>query len=254
MAYRVAILLFHKPISLSASERFQTSLYNSYGRYAPGHKPFRHVFHNLHKRSAGRFQGYICVYADDPLIARSARNNDMIVASSQPEVHKVIAWSDKSRLTLNSSKCETAFFNLDSAEAAWQPNITIDGRLMFCNPFQIFFGVRYDRQLTFGQDVRKLCQRCPAASTSSELLGRTICGWLSSDRRQVTPRLYVACLNMQLHPGYLGYHLPPPSNSRKSSWRRQEPSPSSSAIPKLKQSSRSSSYPLFQRISKPSPS
>ena len=34
-------------------------------------------------------------YADDLLIARGARNRDMIVVSFQPVVDKVSAWSDK---------------------------------------------------------------------------------------------------------------------------------------------------------------
>ena len=67
-------------------------------------------------------------YADDLLIARSARNNNMIVASLLPEVGKVVAWYVMARLNLNSSKFETAFFSLDCEEEAWQPNITIDGR------------------------------------------------------------------------------------------------------------------------------
>ena len=95
-------------------------------------------------------------HADDLLIVRSARSKDMIVAFLQSEVDKVAAWSDKTRLDLNTSKCETAFFSLDRAEAAWQPNITIDGKRTFCNPFQVFLGVRCDRQLTFADHVRKL--------------------------------------------------------------------------------------------------
>ena len=70
-------------------------------------------------------------YADNPLIARSALNEDMIVVSLQPEVDKVVTWSDKVRFTLYTSKCEMAFFSLDSADAAWQPNITIDVTRMF---------------------------------------------------------------------------------------------------------------------------
>ena len=73
---------------------------------------------------------FVSVYADYLLIASSSRNKDMVVTSLQPEVDKVVAWSDKVRLTLNTSKCETAFFSLDCAEAAWQPNITIDGKQM----------------------------------------------------------------------------------------------------------------------------
>ena len=57
------------------------------------------------------------VYADDLLIARSIRNKVMIVATLQPEFDKVVTRSDKARLTPNTSKCETAFFSLDCAEA-----------------------------------------------------------------------------------------------------------------------------------------
>ena len=77
--------------------------------------------------------------ADDPVLASC---KDMTVASLQPEEDKMVAWSDKGRFTLNSSKCKTEFFSLHCAKAAWQPNITIDGKLMPCNPFQIFMGVR----------------------------------------------------------------------------------------------------------------
>ena len=57
-------------------------------------------------------------YADDLLTDRSACYNDMIVASLQPEVDKVVAWSDKAKMTLNTSKYETAFLSLDCAEVA----------------------------------------------------------------------------------------------------------------------------------------
>ena len=36
-------------------------------------------------------------YVDDPLVARSARNEEMTVASLQPEEVEVLAWSDKAR-------------------------------------------------------------------------------------------------------------------------------------------------------------
>ena len=136
---------------------------------------------------------FVSVNADDLLIAHNARNKNIIVASLQPQEDKVVAWSDTARLNHNTSKCETAFFGLDWAEAAWQPNNTIDGNLMFCNHFPVFLGVRYDRQHTYAEHVRKLCQS------------------------------------------------------------QTEPSPASSTLPQWKQSSRNPSCPLFQRVSKPSP-
>ena len=62
---------------------------------------------------------FVSTYADDLLIAPSDRNNGMIVASLQPEVDKVVALSDKTWLTLSTSKCETVFISQDCAEADW---------------------------------------------------------------------------------------------------------------------------------------
>ena len=61
---------------------------------------------------------FVSGYADDQAIANSAHNKDMIIASLQQEVDNVVEWSAKARLTLNSSKCEMAFFCLDCAEVA----------------------------------------------------------------------------------------------------------------------------------------
>ena len=58
---------------------------------------------------------FVSADADDVLIARGTSNEDMIVASLQPEVDNLVAWSAKARLTLESSKCETAFFSLHCA-------------------------------------------------------------------------------------------------------------------------------------------
>ena len=96
---------------------------------------------------------FVSAYADDLLIAPSAHNIDMIVASLQLEDDKVVTWSDNARMTHNTSKCETTFFSLDCPEAAWQPNITIDGKSMFCNTLPVFLGVGYDRQFTFAEHV-----------------------------------------------------------------------------------------------------
>ena len=128
---------------------------------------------------------FVGAYADDLLIARSAQNKDLIVVSLLPEVDKVVAWSDKARLTLNPFKCETAFFSQECPQAAWQPYITIDGKRMFCNPFPVFLGVRYDRQLTVGQHVQKLSYSVSGRINLLRALGGTIWGWHTTDRRQV---------------------------------------------------------------------
>ena len=119
---------------------------------------------------------FVSVYTDDLLIARSARNKDMIVASLQLEVDKVVGWSDKARLTNETSKCETAFFSLDCAVAVWQPNINIGGKRMFCNHFPVFLDVRFDRQLTFAEHVQKLCQSMSGCFILLHALGGTTWG------------------------------------------------------------------------------
>ena len=94
---------------------------------------------------------------------------------------------------------------------------------------------------------------CPDVSTSSVLLGARPA---DGTRRTVTgskSRLCIAWLNMQLQPGQLSCHLPPPANLRKFSWSRPEPSHACRSTPDeavLANPSR----PLFQRVSKPSPS
>ena len=72
----------------------------------------------------------VSAYADDLARAHSARKKHMITSSLEPEVDNLIAWFDKLRLTLSTSKCVTAFFSLDCADAAWQANIIIDGKRM----------------------------------------------------------------------------------------------------------------------------
>ena len=152
---------------------------------------------------------FISANADDLLIAHSVRNKDMIVLSLQPEVCKQVAWSDKARLTLNISKCEIAFFSLDCAEAAWQPNITIDENR--CSAIPSRFSLVSDT--TGSSPLQSMCvssaNRCPAVSTSSVLWeARPVDGTLRTVVRP-TSRLCVECLNMQLQPGHLGCQLPP---------------------------------------------
>ena len=122
-------------------------------------------------------------YADGLSIGRSARNNDVIIAFLQPEVDNVVDWSAKARLTLNSSKCVMAFLSFDCGETAWQSSITIDGKQMFCNPFTI--SVSYDRQLNFGDHIRKFCQLMFRRINLLRALGGMTWGLYTSDHHQV---------------------------------------------------------------------
>ena len=56
---------------------------------------------------------------------------------------------------------------------------------MFCNPRPVFLTVSYDRQLTFREHVRKLCQSMSGLINLLRALKGTTCGYHTSDRGQV---------------------------------------------------------------------
>ena len=124
---------------------------------------------------------FVTANTDDLLIDRSACNKDMIVASLPTEVDKVVVWFDKARLTPKSSKFETTFLSQHWSEAVWQTNVIVRNR-MFCNPFP---SVSYDRQLTFWENVGKLCQSISIRVKLLRALGGTTWGWHTSYLHQV---------------------------------------------------------------------
>ena len=95
----------------------------------------------------------------------------------QKEVDKVVKWSDDARLILNINKCEVFFFSLCTAEASWQPHITIKSLPLSFNAAPIFLGVQYDRKLTFSENAKKVCQAMTKKTNVLRALGGTTWGW-----------------------------------------------------------------------------
>ena len=89
------------------------------------------------------------------------------------------------RLTLNTNKCEVSFFSLCTAEASWQPHITIRGLPLSFNAAPIFLGVQYDRQLTFSEHAKKVCQAMTKRTNILRALGGTTWGWQPVDLRTI---------------------------------------------------------------------
>ena len=100
----------------------------------------------------------VSAYADDLAIACSGGSKITMKKQLKKEVDKVVKWSDDARLTLNINKCKVSFFSLCTAEASWQPHITIRGLPLSFNAAPNFFGVQYDRQLTFSEHAEKVWQ------------------------------------------------------------------------------------------------
>ena len=114
-------------------------------------------------------------------LACRGRKKEDVALRMQAEVEKVVSWSQQARQTLNAAKCEVAFFSLDNAEAQWRPKITINGDPTSCNPSPTFQGVTYDRHMTFGTQVKKVCQQMLRRTNLLRVLGGTTWGWQKLD-------------------------------------------------------------------------
>ena len=125
----------------------------------------------------------VSAYADD--LALACRKKEDVALRMQAEVDKVVSWSQQARLTLNAAKCEVAFFSLDNAEAQWRPQITNNGVPLSCTPSPTFLGVTYDRRMTFGTQVKKVCQQMLRRTNLLRVVGGTTWGWQNQDLRTV---------------------------------------------------------------------
>ncbi len=62
-------------------------------------------------------------------------------------------WSRCHKITLNTRKCEVAFFTNNLKEARWQPSLQLDGTTLNTTSLPNFLGVTIDRALSFGPHV-----------------------------------------------------------------------------------------------------
>ena len=125
----------------------------------------------------------VCAFADDLALACRGRKKEDVALRMQAEVDKVVSWSQQARLTLNAATFEVAFFSLDNAEAQWRPQITINGVPPSCTPSPTFLGVTYDRRMTFGTQVKNVCQQMLRRTNLLRVVGGTTWGWQKQDLR-----------------------------------------------------------------------
>ena len=127
----------------------------------------------------------VSAYADDLSLACRCRKEEDVALRMQAEVDKVVSWSQQARLSLNAAKCEVAFFSLDNAEAQWRTQITINGVPPSCTPSPTFLGVTYDRRMTFGTQVKKVCQQMLRRTNLLRVVGGTTWARQKQDLRTV---------------------------------------------------------------------
>ena len=123
----------------------------------------------------------ISAYTDDLALACRVRKKEDVALRMQADVDKVVSWSQHARLTLNAAKCEVAFFSLDNAEAQWRPQIIIMGVPPSSTHLPTFLSVTYDRRMTFGTQVKKVCPQMLRRVNLLVVVGGTTLGWQKQD-------------------------------------------------------------------------
>ena len=127
----------------------------------------------------------VSAYDDDLALACRVRKKEDVAQRMQAEIDKVVSWSQQARLTLNAAKCEVAVFSLDNAEAQWRPQVTINGVPPSCIPSLTLLGVTYDRRMTLGTQVKKVCQQMLRRTNLLRVVGGTTWVWQKQDLRTV---------------------------------------------------------------------
>ena len=78
------------------------------------------------------------------------------VEVTQGALIRLERWSEYWCLSLNSSKCEVFFFSVDPHQTNLQPNRLLHGSHLRFNSAPTFFGVTFDRTLSFSKHVSSL--------------------------------------------------------------------------------------------------
>ena len=95
-------------------------------------------------------------YAENQAIWSFSPSVPTAVEATQEALFRLERWSEYWCLSLNSSKCEASFFSVDSHQANLQPNLFLLGSRLRFNPTPTFFGVTFNRTLSFSKHVYSL--------------------------------------------------------------------------------------------------
>ena len=92
---------------------------------------------------------------------------------------KIVAWSERKKLTLNVSKCEATFFSTDSheLEAKLEPELRLLGEKIKFNPSPKFLGVHLDRTLAFQKHTDYVADKVASRNRILASLSSKTWGW-----------------------------------------------------------------------------
>ena len=93
------------------------------------------------------------LYADDLAIWFFSPSIPNAMEATQGALFRLDRWSEYWCLPLNPNKCEVSFFRVDPHQANLHPNVLLLGFRLRFNPIPTFFGVTFDRTLSFSKHV-----------------------------------------------------------------------------------------------------
>ena len=96
------------------------------------------------------------LYAGNLAIWSSSLSVPTAVEATQGALFRLERWLEYWYLPLNLRKCGSSFFSVDTHQANIQPNLLLLGSRFRFNPTPTFFGVTFDRTLSFSKHVSSL--------------------------------------------------------------------------------------------------
>ena len=125
------------------------------------------------------------LFMDDLSVWSANQDKGIATERIQNAVNHVVEWSKENKLTLNTQKCEAAYFSAGSTDANWKPPLHIDNVAMPFNPTPKFFGVRIDKTLSFGAQVEDVTQKVKKRTSLLRAAASRDWGWHKKTLRRV---------------------------------------------------------------------
>ena len=121
----------------------------------------------------GIAQSNVSLYADNVAFWSQASGLLQAEHGLQTNLNHIAEWSKWWKVELFVQKSECSFFTISTHEASWRPNLKLSNHALEYNPLPKFFGVTYDRQLTFvphaatvGQNLRRQASALRSLATT----------------------------------------------------------------------------------------
>ncbi len=112
----------------------------------------------------------------------------------QEAVTRVAEWSRQHKMTLNTEKCEVAFFTSNLHEVRWQPTIHLEGQPLRFTPLPKLLGVSLDRALSFGQHIANITAKAASRCRVLTSLTSKQSGWRKDQLTKIYKALYLSVL------------------------------------------------------------